>query len=208
MGGACGRCRERRHCQGCECRAKDHRGVGLPRGRALLWVGFAFCPLLLLSGTRVVAAGWGQPQPCPMLVPSRALQRNPAQPMSHPLPPRATGWFVQGAFSPSTGTFGDKECFCQLGAERVGVWEEEDVSGEDIGFGVPGESPPVPFPTEATGALASHWQPGVGFLRMLESWGKLSRRTSRGGSTGGSKRAGCSLKIFVEMAGKGDCQQN
>lgn len=46
------------------------------------------------------------------------------------------------------------------------------------------------------------------FLRMLESWGRLGRGTSLGGSAGGSKWAGHSLKIFVEMAVKGVCQQN
>lgn len=46
------------------------------------------------------------------------------------------------------------------------------------------------------------------FLRMLESWGRLGRGIGLGGSAGGSKWAGHSLKIFVEMAVEGDCQQN
>lgn len=135
-----------------------------PQARCCRGQDLLSAPLAAYGDQGRAAAGWGQPQPCPVLVPSYALQQNPAQPLSHPLLPGATGLSVpcaiQDTFSSSTGTSGDKECFCQLRAERVGVWEEEDEPGEGTGFGVPGESPPVPSPLRGPECwhLAGSWE--------------------------------------------------
>jgi len=104
-GAVCGRCCERRPYQGCERLATDHHRVRRPRGQALSGAGFAFHPSCCLEDGGCMAAGRGQPQPCPVLVPSHDPQPNTAWPLPHPLPPRAGGWFVprmiQGTFSSS-----------------------------------------------------------------------------------------------------------